>query len=325
MNPSEVLKEWNSTQSRVYRLSEADLRWNHEQQNLVVYRVVRIGGVPCITSIASKDGAATGIPAKNLWLNLWGDIEEGKEAAFVAALEDHVTQAGYSKLVIGGDEFHCVPGVPMESKRGQGLKAALAQASFSGAEAADFAGRLDSNEVDTYVSDALMKAEERGLSFTKVISVATQDQLEMFLDKEFPGRWAREFRFWRSREDTRRAVWMTLRDQTDGVIGFARIAVRGRHLPLDKGWTPGALRLPLDSKDLLITGSDSCLGPIGVAVSERGKGTGKVLLGLVLETLRHKNAERVCIDWTNAFKYYEPLGFEIARRYWTAWKSIPSS
>ncbi|MES2854897.1 MAG: hypothetical protein V4692_03485, partial [Bdellovibrionota bacterium] len=178
--------------------------------------------------------------------------------------------------------------------------------------------------VAAYIKAALEMAKSKQFGFFEAVSEIDQASLENFLAKEFPGRWAREFAFWKNNADTARAKWSILKNEADEVVGFSRSAIRGRIMPLDSAWTPGALRFPLEpTRTSEVFTNDSCLGPIGIAASERGNGTGKVLLGLVLETLRLENADRVCIDWTNAFKYYEPLEFNIARRFWTAWKSSP--
>jgi hypothetical protein len=82
---------------------------------------------------------------------------------------------------------------------------------------------------------------------------------------------------------------------------------------------PGALRFPLAAGSV-DSPFDASLGPIGISSSERGRGAGKVLLGLSLQLLLDKNAERLCIDWTNAYNYYKPLGLQVVRRYRSALK-----
>ncbi|MBW7416523.1 hypothetical protein J9A19_25120, partial [Escherichia coli] len=76
----------------------------------------------------------------------------------------------------------------------------------------------------------------------------------------------------------------------------------------------GAMRLPL-AAGAARADTDSCLGPIGISKDERGRGAGKILLGLSLHELSLQSAEPTCIDWTNAYNYYTPLGFEIVRRF----------
>jgi hypothetical protein len=84
---------------------------------------------------------------------------------------------------------------------------------------------------------------------------------------------------------------------------------------------PGALRFPLVAGGV-DQSTDACLGPIGIAAAGRGSGAGKILLGLSLQLLLAKNAERVCIDWTNAYNYYKPLNLPAVRKYWSAVKDF---
>ena len=313
----EILKQWNAEHGAAYQLRFSDLHWNLQKQNLLSYSFHEVAGTPVITATATQLGIAAGIPVRNQWLSLWGHIEN--PAQFIAELKALTKKIGKAKTVIGGEEFHLVPGVPL-SPAGVMLQQALQDAKFEGAEAADYFGDINSSAVADYIATARAEFEKRGLTFHEVKTPEEKLIAEKFLTKEFAGRWAREFQFWASHDETQRAFWKLLRTNENEVIGFARMAVRGRSIPLEKNWTPGALRMPTQLEHpTQISNSDCCLGPIGVAASQRGQGTGKVLLGLVLESLRNSKAERICIDWTNAFKYYEPLKFEVARRYYTAW------
>lgn len=317
MTQDELIQQWNSVHGAAYSVRDHDLIWNLTKQSLVEYHQSKIGNTPVLLARASDAGVAAGLPSKNMWLSLWGKIENHKD--FVSQLLEIKKSWNKAKLFIGGDEFHLIPSLPL-SEDGKKLKQALDEAGFQGSEAADYFGNINSNEVTKYISRANLDFSERELSFKEVSTPEDIFRAEEFLKKEFPGRWTREFQFWASREDTQRAFWKLLRTNENEVIGFARMAVRGRVTPLDSGWTPGALRVPTQLvQPAQLSAKDCCLGPIGVASSQRGKGTGKVLLGLVLESLRNYPTDRICIDWTNAFKYYEPLNFEVARRYWVAW------
>ncbi|MES2963571.1 MAG: GNAT family N-acetyltransferase [Bdellovibrionota bacterium] len=282
------------------------------------YRTCDLNGSAVIYAVASTEGIRAGLSESSLWLSLWGHIAEGREIAFVHSLVEFARSIKKTRVVMGADEFHVVSGVPMTSPSGLRLMNALNSAGFKGMEVADYVGDLSSAATNSYIESGKELIETRSLRFTTCDDDARLDALEVFISKEFPGRWTRELQVWRKREDTDRAFWMSLED-TSGIIGFARMAIRGRVKAFDQGWTPGAMRLPLRSA-VASSYDDSCLGPIGIAASQRGQGTGKALLGLVLRTLRENHAARVCIDWTNAFKYYEPLEYKRARRIWTSWK-----
>ncbi len=324
-----ILEQWTHAFGPKVQVRKSDLEWNLASQNLVTYRTTQLVNVPIVFGSASENGKKTGLPEHSLWISLWGEIAAGQEKSFLDAAIDLARREKKSRLVLGGDEFHFTPGIPLTTPQGVRLAEAARQAGFEGAEAADYVGPAQSSFVDDYIREA---TESEGLRDFRLLPAETDqslDELDKFLAAEFPGRWTREFRFWRMRPDTRRAFWMTLVRSTqdqgpNAVVGFARMAVRNRFLPLDSGWSPGSLRLPLlqsASEEAEWRGSDACLGPIGVANSSRGQGAGKALLGRVLKTLQVNQAERVCIDWTNAFKYYEPLRFERTRDFFTAWKN----
>lgn len=314
-NARPVLEQWNRSHPPIYQVRDCDLRWNLTEQNLVNYETMDFAGVPSLIASATADGVRAGLSATTLWVPLWGHIPEGREADFARALTERCGPK--ARLFLGADEFHFIPGIPLD-EAGHRLMAAVRSAGFEGADACDFTGALAQDEVRHAIDEAETLRAQHGWRFDDAESAAELDALADFLSREFPGRWTREFNFWRSRNDTGRAFWKLLRGEGPEILGFARMAVRGRILPIDTGWTPGALRLPLSAQRLPAL-DDGCLGPIGVAVSQRGKGAGRVLLGLVLQALRQHRAEQICIDWTNAIKYYEPLHFERARQYWTAW------
>jgi predicted GNAT family N-acyltransferase len=171
-----------------------------------------------------------------------------------------------------------------------------------------------------YVNEGVSAAKERGWTFLAV-TPEEKNELHSFLKTEFSARWAREFIVWGERADTQRGFWHLLRDEKNKLIGFSRMAVRGRHKPLSAGWTPGAIRLPLTAGVPRLD-TDSCLGPIGISKSERGRGSGKILLALTIHEISLQGGVRTCIDWTNAYNYYTPLGFEIARRFLSVWKEL---
>jgi len=310
----DLVTEWNRCHGAFYQLRESDLLWHAQEQNWLSYSLKAISGVPVLFAQATDEGVAAGVSGKSVWISLHGEIASGRETAFARAVDVLAPSLGKTRLYFGGEEFHLVSGIPdPENSR---LLPELMTLGFNAADAADYAGSLSSSPVTAYIREAGAMAQAASLRLESAEDANTLDRLQDFLLQEFPGRWERELRFWRSRSDTTRAFWNVL-VHTDGSIkGFSRLAIRGQG---DGGWIPGALRFPL------VPGvgsefTDSCLGPIGIAKAERGKGTGRVLLGLSLELLFEKAAQQVCIDWTNAYNYYKPLAFPAVRNYMAAWK-----
>ncbi len=327
-NASSVLDNWNANHGPLWQIRPSDLFWNLREQNWVLYETADLAGVPAIVGTATAEGVKNGLATKSLWLALWSQIPTGQEKKFVEALVELAKNRNKSRVSFGADEFHFLPGIPLEETENteyQGLKAAVQACGFTGSEVVDFVGTLAQPKIDDYISKAL--AEEKQWAFLP-LAKQTEEELSLFLNSEFPGRWSREFQFWRNREDTRRAQWYLLRPSKkslhklnsadESIVGFARLAIRGNQKPLDHGWSPGALRLSFGSA---VSATDGCLGPIGVAKSQRGHGAGRILLAYVLRELKQQGAKEICIDWTDAIRFYSELNLSLARKYWTAWKS----
>jgi hypothetical protein len=317
-----LVTSWNQCHGAPYRVVEADLRWNLGRQDWLDYQTVTIAGVPALVAEASAKGAEAGISGKTLWLSLYGEIPAGEEAAFCAAFVHLTRERGKTRAQVGGEEFHFVAGVPIDEAAGARAAAAFREGGFQAYEAADFSGQLHDPKITAYVAEAEAAAKKLGCKFRTAESAEEKDQVGRFLLREFPGRWEREFRFWRDHADTSRGFWNILAGGDDKMIGFSRLAVRGRLDPLDEGWTPGALRLPLFPANTGRRHLDSCLGPIGISASERGRGAGKILLGLSLKHLLLNKADTLCIDWTNAYNYYIPLGVSFVRKFQSIWKEL---
>ena len=268
-----------------FHVHTADVQWNLQSQALVQYSLAYCAGVPVMYAL----------PGQRQRLSLWGAIPALQESEFVRALP---------ATAVGGDEFHFLPGVPLDNAPGERLRGALEAAGFKGNEVCDLAVELAHPAVETLIAEA---RSSHAANVTEARDIAAWNELSGFLAKEFPGRWHREFQFWQSREDTRAAWWLTLKEAGE-VLGFARVA---RQPQKSGAWRPGALRLGQGE-------CDSCLGPIGVAKAQRGRGTGRNMLALALASLKERGGARVCIDWTDALKFYAPLKYKILRRYWMA-------
>lgn len=314
-----LLSLWNSNRGPLYQIRESDLIWNFTQQNLVEYKCIELAGTPCILATASNEGVKNGLSADNLWLALWGPVPGYQASSFVKALLEISGKLGKKKVFFGADEFHFLPGIPMELESDQSLLKEAISLGFETSEVADFTGPLSLTPVEKFISEARDLAQQNQLCLIPVESTHEHAKLNNFLLSEFPGRWHREYLFWKNRQDTQRSWWMNLYQKNEEHIGFARLSHRERSNQID-AWTPASLRMPIEENNSW-NKSDGSLGPIGVAKNQRGKGSGKVLLGLVLQALRQNSVDRICIDWTNAFKYYEPLGFNRSRNFFSSWRT----
>ena len=318
---SELLQSWNTCHGAFYQVKDSDLQWNMSEQALVSYSLADVSGVPVLLAEATPEGVQWGILEKGLWVSLFGEIPQGRETDFVRGTEDLARERKKGRIAIGSDEFHFLPGIPSDDPVGVSLISAFDARSFSKAECVDYVGELRGPQCSAYVESSRIEAKKRNWRLVWVKTNEERKELTDFLMREFPGRWSREWKIWQARADVARAFWCLLYDEKSRVLGFSRLAVRGRLPDSGQGWVPGAMRLPLNPAAGW-GNTDSCLGPIGISAQERGRGAGKILLGLSLYELCLQGANRTCIDWTNAYNYYTPLGFEIVRRYFTVWKEL---
>lgn len=314
LSAEQLRRDWNRCHSAFYHLTEDALLWNLERQDWLRYSLIDAAGVLVLVAEAAPAGAAAGLSSKTLWVSLFGAVPVGGEYAFVTALLAEQKARGKTRLAFGGEEFHFVSGLAHAEEAERRMLPVLERMGFQGAEAVDYAGSLATAELRHYVSDACRVAEGDGWKLSVAASPEARAELGAFLRANFAGRWEREFRFWAAREDTGVAFWNLLRDREGQLLGFSRLGLRGSE---SGAWLPGALRLPLAENAAKST--DACLGPIGLAPAARGRGAGKVLLGLSLQLLLDRNAERVCIDWTNAYNYYKPLGLPVVRNFRSVW------
>lgn len=313
-NQLKILEIWNANRSPAYTIQKDHFIWNLKHQNLIDYRVVEFEEQLHLIAVASGEGIVFGLSPETLWLSLWGPVPNAKCKNFVEFLGDHARRLRKTRVQVGGEEFHFLPGAPDEESADQNLIQGFTDFSFQKSHVVDLTGSASNPLIDHYILESTAEAQSQ-----KIQLVQEHTLLDQFLAKEFPGRWHREFLFWTRNSNRSKSRWLTLLDSERSAIGFARISKRSFADQISD-WTPGALKLPIRPGASPVP-SDGTLGPIGIANSHRGKGSGKVLLGLTLQALRQNQVERICIDWTNAFKYYEPLGFERIRSYQSLWRT----
>ena len=198
---------------------------------------------------------------------------------------------GVAQLVFGTDSGHLFPGCPTDFPA---LRDFLIIGGFSeGGESHDLERDLSDYENKFPVPDGdVLRPVERSDLGT----------LETFLNREFPGRWRYDVMGKIAAEDDPATVFGLF--QGDKCEGFALIQKDGCKLPIG-----GAVwRADLGPN----WGS---LGPIGVSLHLRGRGSGHALLGKALEHLRDQGTRRCIIDWTGLVDFYGAHGFEVTRTY----------
>ncbi len=212
----------------------------------------------------------------------------------LAGVKRILRNRGIEKLIFGQDSRHFFPGCPTDAPL---LRDFLKVEGFEeSGEAFDVERDLTQYEIP-----AKCAAAPEGVQFRR-LDKADVAALEVFLAREFPGRWL---------YDTRAKI--AVEERADFVIGlwheerlegYAVTQDASHRLPVGGGvW-----RQSLGERW-------GALGPIGVAKRLRGKGLGDALLAAGLQDLQHRGVGPCLIDWTGLDRYYGGHGFEITRRY----------
>jgi GNAT superfamily N-acetyltransferase len=302
---------WNSGHDAIWHLVPqlfADLA---QGQEWVRYDLSPSSFGPLWSGRATQAGIRNGLSAKTLWLVSAELLSGSKFGEASDHFLDLAKKEGLTRWQWGGDEFHFIAGVPLRAA----AKEDPYGREFGGALAVDYLGDLGNPLISKFTAEHPL---ELPWVWQSVVTEDHQECLMDFLKQEFSGRWSREFAFWRCNRRSSAAQWFTASQVGEGVSGFARLCIRGKAQNYLQ--VPAALRLPLGDEGICDT--DACLGPIGISKQERGKGLGSRLLAAALAELRSQGGRKLCIDWTDAYNFYDPLGLEARRRYRTLWRDL---
>jgi GNAT superfamily N-acetyltransferase len=286
VRPEEIAAAWNSVAGAKYSLGPALI-----EQNLL--------SSPLFNAEASvwRNGEFVAIKRSAASLYQGPDPATAHLSLFVTsestelldqALES-LKAAGIKSLVVGTDSGHFLPGAPKELLW---MKTWLERADFTpGGEAVDL--ERDLSDYEFAVPD--LGSEHRTLTESDV------PLLELFLRREFPGRWHYDVMRKVSAEGPSPVFGLFLGGECEG---FALLQGEGCRLPKGGAAWQNSLGPSWGS-----------LGPIGISKALRGKGHGNALLGAALNELRDRGSRQSIIDWTGLADFYGAHGFKVTRRY----------
>jgi len=188
--------------------------------------------------------------------------------------------------IVGGGPCHLFPALPLEFIEAQPF---FEKHGFTAGDEA----------IDLWLpaEEPLLPRQEHAFQFGPC---ENDDELEDFVEREFPGRWSHDTR-WRRREEG-------LRDVIVGVH-------EGRIQAFCHTWTPANKLLGPSvfwRSELTNPGG---IGPVGVAREARGQRAGGQLVLASLHHLRNKGAQDLTVDWTTLAGFYGRAGFRTWRRY----------
>lgn len=286
VSPEEIAEAWNASAGAKYRIDSSQVL-----QNLLEHPLFHeaASGWNEDSFVAIKRSAASlyqGPDPNTAHLSLFG----GPNASYL--LDNAIVslqREGLSSLTVGMDSGHFLPGAPVDLPWMEKL---LLQKGFrEGGEAVD----LERDMRDYAFPEPTLIGERRSLTKDDV------PRLEVFLLREFPGRWHYDVMRKVEAEGPETVYGLFIEGKCEG---FALLQGQGCRLPIG-----GAVwRCDLGPN----WGS---LGPIGVSKSLRGHGQGYALLGSALLELKRRGARRSIIDWTGLVSFYGAHGFVVNRTY----------
>jgi ribosomal protein S18 acetylase RimI-like enzyme len=211
-------------------------------------------------------------------------------------LEDQLAAERCRTIHVSGGMLRLMPGVPTDQT--EALAFLQTRGYQRGARRYDLA-----RDLSTYTS--FMSPQPEG----RIVPARDRKELLAFLDREFPGSWARTARW---RLDHGAALEDTLvLELDDRVEAFCRI-YRPDAEP------PGPCTYWRSSLQLAPCG----LGPIGVASALRGRGFGRWIVNEALVLLLKYGGRHCVIDSTSALAFYRPFGFRVLHTYERFAKSL---
>jgi predicted N-acetyltransferase YhbS len=234
-----------------------------------------------------------------------GRRREGIGRAIVTRLLDHARAEGVDRVRLGGGIHYLFPGVPRDLAGAEAFFAALG-ARYEH-ETFDLRTSLDGHATTDRDRAALAEAA----LVVRPMEPPEDEAFITFLDRAFQLDWVHDQGWAMDHGMPVSDVLLLVPAGGSGgsvaarkIAGFATIHQRGN----------APLFGPRFWEDLLEPSSGG-LGPIGVAERLRGRGLGRALLAVALDTLHSRGVRDCVIDWTTLLGYYGPFGFQPWKSY----------
>ena len=234
-----------------------------------------------------------------------GRQREGIGRAIVARLIEDAQREGINRVRLGGGTHYLFPGVPTDLPGAQAFAAALG-ARYEH-ETYDLRASLDgraATERDrTVLADASLTV--------RPMEPSDSEAFLTFIDRAFNLDWVHDLGWAMDHGMPAADVLLLVPANASGgrvsarrMAGFATLHQR----------SDGPLFGPRYWEGLLEPSSGG-LGPIGVVERLRGRGLGRALLAVALDTLHARGVRDSVIDWTTLLGYYGPFAFRPWKTY----------
>lgn len=228
----------------------------------------------------------------NLLLAKQSDEQEEIYSQLINRATIKLKEKGVKNIQLFGDFNNYFPGVPQKSPS---YRASMQANGFKG---------------DHIVSDLYKKYpnhEIEEIHYLEGMSagVIDQDQLQellLFMQAEFPGRWAYEVEKYIEAGGNGRE-FVVLRKEGN-IIGFCRVndalsPMIWYNMNFNKRYN-----------------NQAGVGPLGVSLKYRGLGLGKTVTQAGINTLLERGHEEIIIDWTDLEAFYQKMGYNIVDKFY---------
>ncbi|MCB0063616.1 MAG: GNAT family N-acetyltransferase [Caldilineaceae bacterium] len=259
---------------------------DHERVGLVIVSTLQ---APLMPYTSSNTSPTTGWIDALIVPPTWQG--RGIGSALLTWAEEWFAARGCQTIVVGGSLRPFMPGVPT----------ALGTAGFflhRGYRAQPPVWDLSAN-LATYQPPPIVQPID---GLVRPAQPSDIEPLDLFFQREFPGRWHWGFRTFAQSESCRISDYMVLWTER-GIDGFCRLTFEDSQLPIERFY-PYQLSRPWGQ-----------LGPIGVSAAQRRRGLGAALLDAGLRRLHNNGINGCVIDWTTLVDFYAHFGFAPYREY----------
>ncbi|MFD2044914.1 GNAT family N-acetyltransferase [Ornithinibacillus salinisoli] len=213
--------------------------------------------------------------------------------------ESKLMESGIERIWLGKDTWHYFPGIPIQYKE---------TATWFEKQGYNICGE----EFDLDCHYEMEKSLSIPTKNDVIVSLLDEDEKEEFLDfmhRCFPGRWEYEaIQYFQLGGNGREFVVLK---KNERIIGFCRI--NDSNSPViaqNVYWDP------------LYDGELGGIGPLGIDAKERKYGYGIFIVESAIAYLRKRNINSILIDWTGLIAFYNKLGYEVCKSYYSYQKNL---
>ena len=299
---------WNAAAGREFPLDERlflqQLRLDTDPRRCFAF-VEPDGAIvaAALAKRAARPGASGEVPDVGYlsWLVVReSSRRQGLATALIEEARAWLSPLGATRLRLGSDHYHLMPGRPLETGAGYDALGAFAARQ----------GFMPENVEYDLVCDLAttppppVPDRSGGRYDFRCYRSGEREAVLAFMRGNFPGRWSHEAAEALDAGMRPEDLMIAIDRQDGSVAGFSRI-YDGYSTILGPGvyWRRLMGRKP------------GGLGPIGVDAAKRGAGLGLGLLSASVLELRSRGVEIMAIDWTDLIDFYGKIGFKVWKRY----------